>query len=314
MEWRTNLTACEWDDLLAKMGGHPLQSALWGDAKKAAYGIEDQRFCLFTGNEPIALVRVEKRGFVPFTKCAWIPQGPTLSSEVYWSDIKNSFYNQLKIHGFWLSVTSPWKAVSDAYYNLRKTIWIDLQQGKETLWLKLDKQWRYGVRSARRLNAKISLASSEFEFHDFFKLCSALSHKKNFSLPYKKAFIRYFSDCKKNDNVDVKLFLVKHENEIGAGALVFRVGKNIHYMAGAVNRKYSKLRFGELIQWKIIEWGCDQGCVQYDLEGIDKHENSGVAVFKKKMGGEVVCLEKPEVQCFNFFGKIIHKFIRNKLC
>ena len=32
----------EWDVLLAEMGGHPLQSALWGEAKKTVYG-KDRR-------------------------------------------------------------------------------------------------------------------------------------------------------------------------------------------------------------------------------------------------------------------------------
>ncbi|EKD69890.1 MAG: FemA-related protein [uncultured bacterium] len=304
----------EWDVLLAEMGGHPLQSALWGEAKKTVYGKSQRFLAFYNENKIAALARAEQRGAKPFTKITWIPQGPTLASGIGWEDIQDDFLSYSKKTGDSLCIFSPWKPLPNSEKKQsRQTSWIDLSLGKEKLWSALDKQWRYGVRSALRLGAQNYFAISPQEVAEFYQLCITVSQKKTFRFQYNQAFMQYLLDHGDENSVEAKLFLVKCENKIAAGAFILRSGKNCHYMWGAVDRKYGKLRVGELVQWSVIEWACEKNCTLYDLEGIDEIKNPGVAAFKKKMGGQIIQLFGEQFHSFNWRGKILSSLVRKKL-
>ncbi len=313
MEIRADLDAKIWDFYLAECGGHPLQSALWGDARRETYGIFDQRVAIYENNRLLCLIRIEKRGRC-FFQVAWIPQGPTLTPVSNWLEIK-------KYCEIWLSqtyqascMTHPWEAVLP-HNKKRKTIWIDLRVGKDNLWKNLDKQWRYGVRFAERCGVSGYIASSLDDLAAFHRLCHTVAKIKNFNFSPTQQFLSHLLNQSRAQVMEAKLFLVKHENQIGAGAFIMRVGQHVHYMFGGVDRAFSKQRVGEYVQWMVIEWAIAQGCVRYDLEGIDEVENASVAAFKKKLGGEIVALPAPEIKVFDWRGGLIRRAIAKKaLC
>lgn len=314
MYWMSNHNSKEWDVLLTSLGGHPLQSALWGNAKRDIYGIIDQRFALYDQDKLLALMRVENRGLKSFLKIGWIPQGPTLAPGIEWKVIKNIFLDQLKKNGHSLCISSPWEPIKiNEMPRLRKTIWINLQQEKEKLWAALDKQWRYGVRSAQRFGIHTTIATTNQDISEFYELCISISTNKKFQFQYKQSFLYYLLRHSDESGVEAKLFLIKMDNAIVAGAFILRIGKNCHYMFGAMNRKYSKYRLSEYVQWAVIEWACEKNCTRYDLEGIDEMKNPGVAAFKKKMGGEIIYLQDTEMTNFNLRGNILSKLIARKI-
>lgn len=306
--WKTDLPPNEWDTLLAEMGGHPLQSALWGNAKKAIEGIEDQRWAAYQSGKPIGLIRFELRGIGPLKKIAWVPQGPTSK---YWQDIEEAFLNQLKKLGFQLCVTMPWERI-DPDDASRHTIWIDLSVGKETLWKNLDKQWRYGVRTAQKRDVQITCTPLENDLSDFFKLCQQISHTKKFSLKGSVDFLRYLLQHPTSNHAEALLFIAKVKEKVCAGACILRSGNNLHYMWGGVDRNYPKDRVGELLHWAVIERACDHGYALYDLEGIHKtNRPDGVAAFKKKMGGTIIGLTGKQFFPLSYSGKLLARFLRD---
>ena len=74
--WRVVTDSSEWDRLLAEAGGHPLQSALWGDARRDADGISDVRIARRNPDGTNALVRMELRKIPVLGDVGWIPRGP----------------------------------------------------------------------------------------------------------------------------------------------------------------------------------------------------------------------------------------------
>ncbi len=88
-------------------------------------------------------------------------------------------------------------------------------------------------------------------------------------------------------SVEACFFAAKHQENLCGGAFLLRCGKNIHYLWGAVDRRFSHLCIGEAIQWSIIEWGSHMNYNKYDMEGISMF-NSGNDKFKKKFGGEII--------------------------
>ena len=59
---------------------------------------------------------------------------------------------------------------------------------------------------------------------------------------------------------------------------------------GGVDRDYSKEMPGEILMWRILEWGAMNGYKLYDFGGAGKpDEEYGVRDFKAKFGGQLVC-------------------------
>ena len=133
MHFKDDHSVKEWDLLLAQLGGHPLQSALWGEAKKTVYGVSDKRIAIYNEDKLNALIRIENRGLRSFLKLAWIQCGPTIASDGNWETIKNIFLKQVKDNGHSLCAFSPWKPVFSNELGSKQTIWIDLQIGKDKL-------------------------------------------------------------------------------------------------------------------------------------------------------------------------------------
>lgn len=314
ISYHNNLSDDEWDLRVAQVDGHPLQSALWGNAKRTLYDISDERFAFYVNDKLAVLVRVETRGKKPFFACAWIPQGPiffdALDEDIFYPYL----IALLKKKHYALCAISPWKSIRSLNMPAaRKTIWINLQLGLKKLWEELDKQWRYGVGRSRRLGVETCIAATKDEVSEFYKLCLTVSKEKKFLFAHSESFLHYLIEHGNAGTICSKLFLAKYNHVVVAGTFILQSGRNIHYLFGAVDRQYPSLRAGELIQWFVMEWACAQGCVLYDLGGIDLMENSSVAAFKKKMGGVVITLPHTQIIAFNAIGKISFPVIKNRV-
>ena len=299
MQW--NWRECDdpivWEGELARMVGHPLQSALWGNARKYAEGLEHICLMAYYDKEVVALARVETRK-VPFLgRVAWMPRGPVLSvlnEDRY--ECPQSLIKYLKAERFILCGCNSWAEVSDdegdsKYVDNPMTIWIDLSVGKEQLLKNIDKQWRYGARRALREGIVVEQTKNLGDVAEFYRLCQEVSEAKSFALPATQGLMESLLALSKQDSpVEALLFVGRYNGTLCAGVFVMRVGKQVHYIWGGVNREYSKLRPGEAVQWAVMEWAIDNGCELYDLEGIDPVNNPGTYQFKKKMGGRVVKL------------------------
>jgi hypothetical protein len=82
-----------------------------------------------------------------------------------------------------------------------------------------------------------------------------------------------------------ELFLVHHQGELVAGAIIFKAGDRAVYLYGATSAKALELRAGYFLHWHIIRWLRDNTRARwYDLGGTDGFQ--GLHQFKKGMVGE----------------------------
>lgn len=301
-KWANDIPAERWDSYLANLSGHPLQSALWGNAREQCNYINSKRHALLLDDQVCALIRFEERKLAGLVKIAWMPQ-------------VNTRYNQeilehIQLLGYDVSAMMPWESSNN---EKRKTVWIDLTVGIDKLSANLDKQWRYGVRRAEKSGVKVAISHDKKDLIDFCELCQKIGEKKKFDARCSYDFLNYLLENGSETSVGANLFIAKHEDKFCAGALILYSGKHAHYMWGGVDRKYSKLRAGEFVQWKVMEWAVENNFTLYDLEGIDEKNNPGVAAFKKKMGGKVVELAPLEVKALGWRGKIVSAILEGKL-
>ena len=295
MEWIVNQEASEWDRQLASINGHPLQSALWGDARQEVDSIIDIRFVCKENGEPVFMARIEERKVPILGKVAWIPRGPTIARGRNFAEFEKELIELLKQEGFCLAIHDRYETI-DVPLDLQnpaqvKTIWIDLVQGETELKKNLNKQWRYGLNRAVREGVVVEQSRNRKDVDVFFFMCRQVSESKNFHLPGSAELLYELLNSETlNEQQAAALFVARYKGEIAAGAMVARSGKHVHYLWGMTNRKFSKQRAGEAVQWSVIQWAIEQGCTLYDLEGIDPVNNPGSYQFKKKMGGIPVVL------------------------
>jgi len=310
IEWREDVPAADWDAALATLGGHPLQSALWGDARRSVDGIHDHRWLAMIGPDPVWMIRIEERRLPALGWIGWVPRGPT-GRFADNSPLVSILAERLKRLGAKLLITDPWQAaateqllaVDDA--KRPRTIWIDIGLGQGEIWNKLDKQWRYGVRRAQRLGVAVGSSGSDSDVESFFELCAKVSRAKGFRLPASLKLMKCLLASGKSESVEARLFLARHEKKLGSGIFVIRCGKSMHYFWGGLDRALSRQRVGEAVQWAAIEWALAQGCQRYDLGGISPKENPTVYEFKKKMGGIEVTLVGRQRYPFGLGGRIV---------
>ena len=316
MNWTDSNSEAEWEECIARLNGHPLQSGLWGNSRTTIDGIAQVKRICRSGDKIVAAARIENRNIPLGGKVAWIPRGPAVASEEDADEVAKSLQKDLRGCGYTAVVTQSWRANSgaDDDWPGPRTIWIDLSVGEEMLWKNLDKQWRYGVGRAEREGVTVNQSLDDKEIRSFFDLCSKISDTKGFKLPGSLALFEELLKKSSDDSpVQCRFFVASHERKLGAGAIIMRCGNRLHYLWGGVERDFSRFRMGEAVQWAIIKWGLENGCRQYDLEGIDPRSNPGTYKFKKKMGGRIVALTHAQVYSTSFIGTLIAPILRRRL-
>lgn len=299
--WIKGVDATLWDKLLASRNGHPLQSALWGDSRHATDGVEDLRLAHHTLDGSIDdLARIETRSIPLVGKVAWLPKMAGLAD-----GLEQSLRTELKRLGFIACISDLYRPSGDGAPAQPKTIWLDLTLGLETLSRNLDQQWRYGARRAVREGVLVSATVERSKVRQFFQMCEQLSRNKGFALPGSEALMtELICTDAPSQGVEMRLYVGELAGELAGGAVVARCGRHLHYFWGASDRRFSKYRVSEAIQWQIIQDGVNSGMVRYDLEGIDPTGNPGVYQFKRKMGGCEVALQGMEATPLSWVGRV----------
>lgn len=306
VKWCECQTPEEWDKSLATFGGHPLQSALWGNTRSKVDGIPQLLLRLKTETgKANGLARVEERSIPCLGKIAWLPKGPVLSNDQAEKG-KVFLLAELKRRGFIVCISDHYAASQISNHKLPKTIWIDLTVGLDILSKNLDSQWRYGAKRALREGVIVRKTTNPTEISKFFQLCKTLSLTKGFALPgSEKLILELIQSTQTNRGVGMSLYVGDVKGVIAGGVVVAEAGRHLHYFWGVSDRNFSKYRVSEAIHWQIIQEGVASGKIRYDLEGIDPVGNPGVYQFKRKMGGTEVFLHGIEAVPLSWAGKVV---------
>lgn len=298
LQWVKDPPAAEWDRALADLGGHPLQSCLWGDARRSIDGIVQHRWLARRGGEPVWMIRVEERGVLG-GKIAWAPRGPTGRTADLSLSVPPVIKGSLKAQGFALLICDPWvdignrptRRLNNGSHLQPQTIWIDLSVGRDTLFKNLHKRVRNDVRRAAKADVSIAATREPERIAEFAKLCASISARKGFELrvtpPLLSALLHASAD---SQDAETALLVSLKDGRIGAGLFIMRVGRSVHMISAGTNRDLRHDRVGEACQWGAMEWALARGCTRYDLGGIDPINNPSVYEFKKRFGGQAITL------------------------
>ena len=203
------------------------------------------------------------------------------------------------------------------------TFILHLDKERDELWKNLEKENRTAVRKAKKNNIKITEVKNKSDLKIFYTLYLK-TMKKLGSPPQSYKFFEMVWDLFYPQNL--KILFAIYDNKCIASALFFKHKDTIHYSYGCSLREYAKFRPNNLLFWTLIEWGCENGFKYLDFGRT--RENSGVWLFKKKWGGELVTMpyfykfykkelkERQEIEyekVSDLWGKYMPEFVANKI-
>jgi hypothetical protein len=146
----------------------------------------------------------------------------------------------------------------------------------------LEQKWRYHLNKSEKAELTFEHAGAERRA-EFDALYEAMTDRKKFP-DYSAYGTVPALLAMENPLLRPELFLVRHGEEVVAGAIIFKAGKRAVYLYGATTEKALGLRAGYFMHWHIIRWLRDHTSADwYDLGGTDGFQ--GLHQFKKGMVG-----------------------------
>lgn len=163
---------------------------------------------------------------------------------------------------------------------------LDICPDAETIFSSFSKTLKHNIQIALKNNIQVKQGfRNGLDIDKFYRMLLDTAARKKF--PVRR--LRYFNaikECMINKGYG-EIFWGMYQNIPVALALIFKYGKTIWYMYGAMDEKYKQTCASHLIQWKIILWAKEQGVTLYDLRGIAPNiepgrPEYGVYFFKKQ--------------------------------
>jgi len=170
------------------------------------------------------------------------------------------------------------------------TFLIDLSQGKEILWSKLDK---HSAKKNIERSQERGVDITEMKKSDLIGY-----HKMLHDTKLKAGGYQHLSRLEKLWEILHPIGLtgfMAYENEQPVGGIMvssFNGYINEWGVARSERDTVAKLYSQDLLKWKIIEWGIENKYRYYDLSGVNPdpkdQKEIGIYKYKKKWGGELI--------------------------
>jgi hypothetical protein len=177
---------------------------------------------------------------------------------------------------------TPLPSFSRRGFRVRKmegNVILDLQPGIERLFNQLHKSRRRDIRAALRNGIEVSEEKTPEDLAAYLDVFSAWLRTSRKKIHIKPDFSATAKIHEMPDNH--RRFLARYQGKVIAGSSVrFLRGGMMVYAGNCSYDEYLRLLPNDLLLWKTIEWGCEQGFSTYSLGGAHP--------FLRKCGGTIV--------------------------
>lgn len=173
----------------------------------------------------------------------------------------------------------------------RNTLILNITKTEEELFAEMKSKTRYNIKLAKRKELVVEKCENDSEkkkcFDSFWPLMQETADRNKFYLHSKD----YYN--KQLDWSSFKMFLIKYNEKIIAGAIINFFGKRATYVHGASGHEYRNLMAPYLLHWEIIRQAKNLGCEEYDFWGISDSDSgkdswAGISRFKGGFGGREI--------------------------
>lgn len=267
-----------WDELVRRIGGHPLQTWPWGALKErfgwravrvasadrlaaaqvlfrplaglsvAADALDKRVISVVAAREGRATrhVRHARRARAAFVRFEPDVQAGTAQAQ--------RLEALLERHGY---------RAAGRTLQPRATLVLDLDASPDELFARFSKGHRADVRRAEREGVTVRPGTDD-DAEVLHELLRATQQRKAFgihSAGYYRAVLRAFGER-------ARLLVAEHDGAAVAAALVLASAEDGIYLAAGSDSAGLAHRAGHLVQWHAIRWVRERGARRYDLWGI----------------------------------------------
>ncbi|MGM0621131.1 MAG: lipid II:glycine glycyltransferase FemX [Bacteroidota bacterium] len=187
--------------------------------------------------------------------------------------------------------TNNWNLQKSQSDNLpTNTIFLDLNQGQDSLLKNMKSKTRYNIRLSKRRGVQVKSYGKEM-LEPWYDLYRETSMRNGITLHPKENFYDFF-EIQKNagKDIDTHLLMADYEGEFLAAMFLVLSKKRGTYLYGASSANRRNLMATYAVQWEGIRLAQEAGCEEYDMFGAAPNANSGHPMhglyrFKSGFGG-----------------------------
>lgn len=166
-----------------------------------------------------------------------------------------------------------------------RTLIVDINQPLADLRKKLDQKWRNCLNKAERNQLEVTEGTDDDLFAAFIGIYRELLERKKFEEPNDINEFRMIQRDLPPEH-KMRIFICQSDNVRSSGVICASVGEAGIYLFGATSDAGMRDKGSYLLQWKAIEWMKNNGCLSYNLNGINPQKNPGSYHFKAGLSGK----------------------------
>ena len=297
--------------------GDLLQSFEWGELKRRSGGWQPIRLAAEDGGVIAGVVSILKRKLPRINKCIfYAPRGPVCdfsNPQALQALVDAVRIRAQRERAILFKVDPPITIENAAAASLlgqigfvevggrggfggvqpKCVMQLDLAPSIDELLANCKPKWRYNIRLAEKKGVRIRSDCSRDDLRVFYDLLSETAKRDRF-LIRGYSYYEHMWDTLVEPGY-AKLFLAEYEGEVISGAILFVFGDKCWYTYGASSNRHRNVMPNHLLQWRMIEWARESGCVWYDFRGVSPKKDEspgdhlyGLNRFKEGFGARFV--------------------------
>ncbi len=164
--------------------------------------------------------------------------------------------------------------------SLEGNVVLDLSMGAQEVFRQFTENRQRNIRLAAKNNVEVFQAMAKEDFSAFYEVLLSWRKTERITVEGPEISFETFEKAYQLDG-NRRLFLARYSGKIIAGTTVRFLPKGLlEYAANASLDEYLHVRPNDLLLWKTVEWGCQEGFQRYSLGGAHP--------FLRKSGGMVL--------------------------
>jgi hypothetical protein len=177
-----------------------------------------------------------------------------------------------------------WRAVRGA------TLLVDLSKSTEEIFAGFKSSARKAIRRAERDGIRVRQVDSIDDLRAYYRFAENCSQRYRKRMHGVEDFESMWNHIRPEGHFET--FVAEHDGEPIAGLSVWGFGRTVGELGSFQSeRSFREKLFGpDLIKWKLMEWGHDQGLALLDLSGVSPEptndKDASIRQFKEKWGGQ----------------------------
>lgn len=278
-----------WDEVVDRLGGHPLQAHAWGSLK-AAHGWRVHRIEILRSDEVVGAASVLVRPLPwPLRSLAYTPRGPVVADLADAHEVTAAIATWVKreLGSVALTIEPDWEVgtVDPGSWNgvrlarttflYPHTLVLDLTRPLADLLADAHKNTRYYIRRAAKTGMDIHRVTTEDELESVLSVFHQTAERADFGVHTDE----YYRDLFRLAG-DTGLVFAAFDDEGTAQAFNWTItsARTAFELYGGVTDIGQKMRVTHAVKWAVISHCHAQGVARYDMNGL---LTEGITAFKK---------------------------------